>query len=126
LYMESCSLFVRGGVYRVVREAETALFGNRLGGLTAKISVSALMFDYVLTGPISAVSAGQYLVGFLNSVLPAARIHWQLNPPLFATLFALAVTLFFWWENTKGIPESSDKALKIMILTTVMGVLVIA
>src|ERR1700735_1630999 len=55
IYVESCSMFVRGGVYRVVKEA--------LGGTLAKFSVSALMFDYVLTGPISGVSAGQYLVG---------------------------------------------------------------
>ena len=40
-------MFVRGGVYRVTREA--------LGGLAAKLSVSALLFDYVLTGPISSV-----------------------------------------------------------------------
>src|ERR1700719_3276173 len=53
VYIESCTLFVRGGVYRVVREA--------LGGFLAKFAVSALMFDYLLTGPISGVSAGQYL-----------------------------------------------------------------
>src|SRR4029077_16713541 len=58
VYVESCSMFVRGGVYRVVKEA--------LGGTLAKFSVSALMFDYVLTGPISGVSAGQYLAGLLN------------------------------------------------------------
>src|SRR5271169_3425955 len=57
VYVESCSMFVRGGVYRVVKEA--------LGGTLAKFSVSALMFDYVLTGPISGVSAGQYLAGLL-------------------------------------------------------------
>src|SRR6516164_2681352 len=45
LYIESCSMFVRGGVYRVVKEA--------MGGTLAKFSVSALMFDYILTGPIS-------------------------------------------------------------------------
>src|SRR5262249_3819546 len=39
VYIESCSLFVRGGVYRVVKEA--------MGGLLAKLSVSALMFDYI-------------------------------------------------------------------------------
>src|SRR4029077_9082514 len=50
VYIESCSLFVRGGVYRIVKEA--------LGGLAAKAAVSALLFDYVLTGPISGVSAG--------------------------------------------------------------------
>src|SRR5246500_1592712 len=51
VYVESSSMFVRGGVYRVVKEA--------MGGGLAKFSVSALLFDYVLTGPISAVSAGQ-------------------------------------------------------------------
>src|SRR6266566_1430908 len=57
VYIESCSLFVRGGVYRVVKEA--------MGGFLAKLSVSALMFDYVLTGPTSGVSAGQYIMGLL-------------------------------------------------------------
>src|SRR3954469_4059690 len=42
VYIESCTMFTRGGVYRVVKQAEVALFGNRLGGLTAKLSVSAL------------------------------------------------------------------------------------
>src|SRR2546426_7326230 len=62
VYIESCSMFVRGGVYRVVKEA--------MGSTLAKFSVSALMFDYILTGPISGVSAGLYLVGLLNELLP--------------------------------------------------------
>src|SRR3954468_14569083 len=57
VYIESCALFVRGGVYRIVKEA--------LGGFWAKAAVSALLFDYVLTGPISGVSAGQYVIGLL-------------------------------------------------------------
>src|SRR5512133_188836 len=60
VYIESSSMFVRGGVYRVVKEA--------MGGTLAKLSVSALLFDYILTAPISAVSAGQYLAGFLRQV----------------------------------------------------------
>src|SRR5512134_1166661 len=44
VYIESVALFVRGGVYRVVRQV--------MGGFLAKVSVSALLFDYVLTGPI--------------------------------------------------------------------------
>src|SRR5271169_6932207 len=60
VYIESCSMFVRGGVYRVVKEA--------MGSTLAKFSVSALLFDYVLTGPISAVSAGQYLAGFIQDI----------------------------------------------------------
>src|SRR5207253_5895401 len=72
IYIESCSLFVRGGVYRVVKQA--------LGGFLAKLSVSALMFDYVLTGPTSGVSAGQYIVGLVRATLQLA------SPDLYQTL----------------------------------------
>ncbi len=118
VYVESCSMFVRGGVYRVVKEA--------LGSTMAKISVSALMFDYVLTGPISGVSAGQYLAGVLNELLVYAHINRQLNANSAAAFFAILVTLYFWWQNVKGVHESSDKALRIMQLTTVMVVVLIA
>src|SRR5216683_1411759 len=120
VYVESCSMFVRGGVYRVVKEA--------LGGTLAKFSVSALMFDYILTGPISGGSAGQYLGGLLSEVSEHARLSGPFSPntiAAIATAFAIAVTLYFWWENTKGIPESSEKALHIMKLVTVMVVLLI-
>src|SRR6202162_1111423 len=118
MYIESCSMFVRGGVYRVVKEA--------MGSTLAKFSVSALMFDYILTGPISGVSAVQYLTGFLNELF--ARIHFNLTLPINSTsaVFAIAVTIYFWWENIKGIPESSGKALRIMYVTTVMVVVMIA
>jgi amino acid transporter len=56
VYVESCSMFVRGGVYRIVKEA--------LGGKLAKVAVSTLMFDYILTGPISGVSAGHYIAAW--------------------------------------------------------------
>ncbi|HEY2384537.1 MAG TPA: APC family permease [Terriglobia bacterium] len=117
LYIESCSMFVRGGVYRVVKEA--------MGSLLAKFSVSALMFDYILTGPISGVSAGLYLVGLINEVL--MYFHSTVHLPVNATaaFFAILVTIYFWRENIKGIPESSEKALRIMYVTTVMVVLMI-
>src|SRR5712672_2007102 len=117
VYVESCSMFVRGGVYRVVKEA--------LGGTLAKFSVSALMFDYVLTGPISGVSAGQYLAGLLNELSAYFHLGIVLSENVTAACFAILITLYFWWENIKGIPESSDKALKIMKVTTVMVVLLI-
>jgi amino acid transporter len=117
LYMESCSMFVRGGVYRVVKEA--------MGGRMAKLSVSALMFDFILTGPISGVSAGHYLVGFVNDFLRYAHLHVIIPENFSAALFAIAVTLYFWWENTKGIHESSGKALRIMYVTTVMVILML-
>jgi amino acid transporter/nucleotide-binding universal stress UspA family protein len=118
LYVESCSMFVRGGVYRVVKEA--------MGGALAKFSVSALMFDYILTGPISGVSAGQYLAGLLNELLVYAHIHFTLAPNAAAEMLAVAATLYFWWQNIKGISESSEKALWIMQLTTVMVIALIA
>jgi len=117
VYVESCGMFVRGGVYRVVKEA--------MGGTLAKFSVSALMFDYVLTGPISGVSAGQYLGGVLNEMLAYAHTTVHLNPDATAATFAVMVTVYFWWENIKGITESSEKALWIMQLTTVMVVMLI-
>ena len=118
VYVESCSMFVRGGVYRVVKEA--------LGGTLAKFSVSALMFDYVLTGPISGVSAGQYLVGVINELLAYAHVNMQMNVNATAAAVAMFITIYFWWENIKGVPESSGKALAIMELTTIMVVMLIA
>src|SRR5436853_378257 len=118
VYIESCSMFVRGGVYRVVKEA--------MGGTLAKFSVSSLMFDYILTGPISGVSAGLYLVGLLNELLHYAHYQFVLPVNATAAVFAILVTVYFWWENIKGIPESSQKALRIMYITTVMVILMIA
>ena len=120
IYIESCSLFVRGGVYRVVKEA--------MGGFLAKLSVSALMFDYILTGPISAVSAGQYIMGLFVD-RGALRRRWFSQGRSAQDLFtrwgsvaiAIAITLYFFRQNIIGIHESSDKALKIMIATTVMA-----
>ena len=131
VYVESCSMFTRGGVYRIVKEA--------LGGTFAKLSVSALMFDYVLTGPISGVSAGQYIVGLLNELLGqiahGRHLHTlaitaggqvrQLNVNYTSAVIAVLITLYFWWQNIKGIEESSDKALRIMQITTIMVVLLI-
>ena len=117
VYVESSSMFVRGGVYKVVRQA--------MGPTLAKFSVSALMFDYVLTGPISAVSAGQYLAGLLNSSFPVMRIGWHVSPNLFSVVFALAVTAYFWRQNVIGIEESSEKSLFIVKLTAIMGVLLL-
>jgi len=119
IYIESCAMFVRGGVYRVVKEA--------MGGTLAKLSVSALLFDYILTGPTSGVSAGQYVAGWLvdffhvseQSVLAVHQNH-------IAAAIAVAITAYFWRVNIKGIHESSDRALIIMGATTIMGVVMIS
>src|SRR5712692_1555842 len=70
VYMESCSMFVRGGVYVVVRDS--------MGPTVAKLSVSALVVDYILTGPISVVSAGQYLGRLVNEISGMLHQDFQL------------------------------------------------
>jgi amino acid transporter len=117
LYIESSAMFVRGGVYRVVKEA--------MGSTLAKFSVSALLFDYVLTGPISAVSAGQYLAGFTIDISNYLHHPLHFNENHFSAAFAVLVVGYFWWKNIQGIHESSEKALQIMIITTVMVVLLL-
>src|SRR5262249_44939662 len=127
VYIESCTLFVRGGIYRVVREA--------LGPFAAKLAVSALTFDYLLTGPISGVSAGTHSVGRGRAATDSVRTAADADPvaPTTAAVWmtwgpvaiACAVTLYFCRQNIRGIRASSGKALKIMAVTTVMGVLML-
>src|SRR5579872_6918153 len=114
VYMESCSMFVRGGVYIVVKDS--------MGPFMARMSVSALVFDYILTGPISVVSAGQYLGHLLDEVARMLGQSFPFNVNHFAAFFAVLVTGYFWWQNLKGIHESSGKALRIMQVTTIMVV----
>jgi amino acid transporter len=131
VYVESCSMFTRGGVYRVVKEA--------LGGTFAKLSVSALMFDYILTGPISGVSAGQYITGLMNELMTVANASHWLPPALMdasghpfqfdmnytSAVFAAVVTIYYWWQNIKGIEESSAKAMQVMQITTIMVIILL-
>jgi amino acid transporter/nucleotide-binding universal stress UspA family protein len=130
VYIESCSLFVRGGVYKVVKEA--------MGGLLAKISVSALMFDYILTGPTSGVAAGQYIIGLvlesIKIINPAVYVQLGLDNAdtssaikrWVSVVIACLITVYFFRQNLIGIHESSDKALKIMIATTIMAVVMLS
>src|SRR5258708_3780900 len=117
VYMESCGMFVRGGVYVVVRDS--------IGPTVAKLSVSSLVVDYVLTGPISVVAAGQYLGRLLNEFSETLHQSWRTDPNLFSVFFSIVVTAYFWWSNLKGVPESSGKALRIMQITTVMVVILL-
>ena len=124
VYVESCTMFVRGGVYRVVKEV--------MGGTLAKLSVSALIFDYILTGPISGVSAGQYIAGLINETARHLGLIGYFGPThdllpvnIASMVIALGIVFYFWRLNIIGIHESSERALKIMQITTVMVVLII-
>ncbi len=117
VYMESCSMFVRGGVYVVVRDS--------MGPAMAKLSVSALVFDYILTGPISVVSAGQYLGALVNEVSEMLHQAYRIDVNTFSAGIAVVITIYFWWTNVKGVHESSGTALRIMQITTIMVVMLL-
>src|SRR5262245_33512445 len=115
IYMESCSMYVRGGVYVVVRDA--------MGPFPACLSVSALIFVYILPGPISSVSSAQYLGRVINEISEMLHAGTPIPPHQFAAAFGIFATMYFWWSNIKGIHESSTKALRIMQITTAMVVM---
>jgi amino acid transporter len=96
------------------------------------------MFDYILTGPTSGVSAGQYIMGLLFQTIKLANrdlydnvLHLGHEPTnVFwsswgSVAIACAVTLYFFRQNLRGIHESSGKAMKIMVITTIMAVIMI-
>ena len=126
VYIESCSLFMRGGVYRVVKEA--------LGGFFAKLAVSALIFDYLLTGPISGVSAGHYLMGLVLDSLriindnlgdPGRRPAHQHQGVRRGLLRHCRHALLLSPQHSRH-PRIERRALKIMVATTVMVVIILA
>ena len=110
-------MFVRGGVYRVVQEA--------MGGTLAKLSVSALLFDYVLTGPISAVCAGLYLAGLLNEILGTLRRRAASASRRDGRRLRDARHRLLLVAQHAGLHESSSEALHIIQITTVMVVILI-
>ena len=71
------------------------------------------------------MSAGQYIAGLANELLVRGGFTFQLSQGLVASFIAIIITVYFWWRNTKGLHESSDDALKIMQITTVMVVILI-
>ena len=83
VYMESCSMFVRGGVYIVVKDS--------MGQFVARLSVSSLVFDYILTGPISVVSAGAYLGHLLDEIAKMLGQSFPVNINYFAAFFLQAI-----------------------------------
>src|SRR3954447_23038659 len=85
VYMEGCSMFVRGGVYVAVRDA--------MGPSMARLSVSALIFACVRPGTISSVSAGQYLGRLLTEVAEVTRSSLRFPPNMCAAVFGVVAAI---------------------------------
>lgn len=117
MYMEACSMFTRGGIFPVVKAG--------LGENAAKAATAAILFDFMLTGPISGISAGQYLAGLINSIFEALHLEVQLGANGFSILFAIAITIYFWYQNVKGIEDSSEKSSNIIKFSVMVCAVVV-
>src|SRR4029078_3633306 len=93
--LKSCSMYVRGGVYVVVHDS--------MGPVMAKLSVSALVFDSILTGSLTVVSAGQYLGALLNEIAGLLHQDYQINVNLFAAGSGVFITTYFWRPEIKSV-----------------------
>ncbi len=113
-YIESSSIFTRGGVYVLVNKT--------MGKTMAKFSASILVFDYLLTAPISSVSAGLYFSYFINMMFAYFKLDINFNPRFLAMIFSLVVIFYFWYENIKGVKESSEHNVRIIVFSGIVGI----
>src|SRR6202789_488925 len=60
-----------------------------------------------------------------GAMLGAHHVAPKLPMDFTSAAFAVIVTVYYWWQNLKGIEESSDKALEVMKITTVMVVILL-
>ena len=98
IYIESCAMFVRGGVYRIVKEA--------MGGGLARLAVSALLFDFILTGPVSSVTAGQYIIGLINDLFELGKDSVLIDyKNLLSSAIAILVTVLLLAGQHQGNPR---------------------
>src|SRR5512135_215240 len=107
-------MFVRGGVYQLVRTA--------LGNTFAKSSVSVLIFNYALAGPISGAAGAHYLIGFVNEAMAAAGSTRQIPRGWAVVVLASLWTILLWWRTTRGIHDSSDRALRVMQIVAAVAI----
>lgn len=116
MYMEACTMFTRGGIFPVVKAG--------LGENAAKLATAAILFDFILTGPISGISAGQYIAGLINSVFEIFNISAHIGDDGFSILFAIGIIVYFWYQNTKGIEDSGEKNVYILKFSVITCALV--
>jgi amino acid transporter len=71
---------------------------------------------------VNVANQGHWLPPALMS---AQGQPFQFNMDYTSALFAAVVTIYYWWENIKGIEESSGKAMRVMEITTVMVIILL-
>src|SRR5207245_492044 len=97
-----------------------AAAGSRGNGIPRVIVATTALLTFISFWRAAAI--------VINDLFQYFHLSGPLAPgtiSFIAASFAIAVTLYFWWQNTKGVAESSEKALQIMKLVTVMVVMLI-
>ena len=118
VYMESCSMFVRGGVYVVVRDSMGPVAGQILGLRAGLRLHSHRPHQRGQRGPIPG-RAAQRNQRAAAPDLSHRREHVRRRA---APCWSPSIS---GGHNIKGVHESSGKALRIMQITTVMVVILL-
>src|SRR5580700_5585585 len=89
----------------------------------ASIVLSDLASSAFYAGGAAEQAVGKSAPWFVLGVMLFSFAVRNVN--MFAATAAVLVTIYFWWQNIKGVHESSGKALRIMQITTVMVVILL-
>ena len=116
--LESCALFLSGGLYGIVKEA--------LGKPAARLAASALLVEHLLLGAIAASVAGHYVAAVGTVLLGLSRIRSDIATEDLATLVAVGLVGSVWWWQRQGRPLWSDILTKavtavVALLAVVIG-----
>jgi hypothetical protein len=106
-----------GGVYRMVKEAMRETLAEVLGLRPDARLHRGRAHPSAESLPANTRSA---CLRNYRITLTCPRFSGKTRPQLF---FAIRCTIHFWWENIKGIPESSQRFLHIMCVVTVRVIL---
>jgi magnesium transporter len=111
--LESCALFLPGGLYGAVREA----FGKR----TAKLAASALLVEHLVLGALAASVAGHYVAAIGRALLGVSQIRSQIATADVSTVVAVCLLGFIWFRQRQGRFLSTKDLTR--IVTGVVGLL---
>jgi magnesium transporter len=98
--LESCALFVPGGLYGTVKEA--------LGQRASKLAGSALLVEYLLLGSLAATVTGQYVAAAGTEFIGLSQIRTDIATDDLATFVAVCLLGVVWWRQRQGHSVPTD------------------
>ena len=98
--LESCALFLPGGLYGTVREA--------LGTRAARVAAAAQLVDHLLLGALAAVVAGHYVTLPALAFLNVEQMEREAAAADVSVAIAIALVALVWWRQRQGRSFSSQ------------------